>query len=46
MGGGSVLGMKIVTIDDNKNVERSYGFDTILTVRARNPRIAYRKEST
>ena len=38
---GNTLGMTIVMHDDNNDNERSYGSDIILTVRAKNTRIAY-----
>ena len=41
MRGGNTLGMTIVMRDDGGDNERSYGFDIILTVRAKNTRIAY-----
>ena len=38
--------MMIVALDDGGKSEGSYGSNTTLTVRERNPKIEYRKEST
>ena len=42
MGGGGTPGKMIDVLDDDDIRERNYSFDTMLRVRARNPRITYR----
>ena len=46
MGGGGALGMAIIVLIDSGSSKRSYGSDTMLAVRERNPILAYGKEST
>ena len=46
MRGGDIPRMMIAMPDDNGDSERSYGSNTMLMVRAKNPRIVYTKEST
>ena len=45
MGGDDIPGMMIVMPDDHDDGKRSYGSDTILTVRAKNPKLACGKEN-
>ena len=46
MQGGSASRMSVAMLGDKGDNKMSYGFDTMLRVRARNPRIIYRIGST